>query len=509
MNERYPDATAEEIQREDTCIICREEMRPWSVTNPAEPPAPPANGVPPANGAVQPPQARPRPTPILNERSRPKKLPCGHVLHLGCLKSWLERQQACPTCRRSVVDNRNPQGHIQQPGQGVPGQVAGRAQPAGAGVQANGQAPLVNNNVRIIQFGPLRFAIGQANNIQDFAQRIPGAQQNQQNPAAPGGPRLYGLEFGFPRHQPPQPQGAAAATNRPASSIQAQLQQVEQQIMHDLLQLRLNQDELQIIQRLQAQLAQHRSMRAVNINALPTAGPQQIPQTTLAPNFTPYPGASTAVPRLQQHAAVPGTSAIPSGSPDLPPGLTIPEGWSLLPLQRLDRAAPSVNGVLSQLAGSQPAASVGARVLDSAAATTQSLPTPTVPANAASEVPPSTSTSTMPTVNGTEQLVAVPTTSANGHTSNIDEAEPPLPGWVAEQLFGSSRNGIPASPSPTTIQPSDPQTSTPASSLAEKPSVSGPTLNGSAIHSESEGTSSGTTKGKAKAATVEDSNDDS
>jgi len=59
---KYPDATEEELGRENTCIICREDMRPWD---------------PSVAGAV--------------ERSRPKKLPCGHILHFGCLKSWLER----------------------------------------------------------------------------------------------------------------------------------------------------------------------------------------------------------------------------------------------------------------------------------------------------------------------------------------------------------------------------------------------------------------------------------
>ena len=27
----------------------------------------------------------------------PKKLPCGHIFHFQCLRSWLERQQSCPT----------------------------------------------------------------------------------------------------------------------------------------------------------------------------------------------------------------------------------------------------------------------------------------------------------------------------------------------------------------------------------------------------------------------------
>lgn len=29
MNARYPDATAEDLERENTCIVCREEMQPW------------------------------------------------------------------------------------------------------------------------------------------------------------------------------------------------------------------------------------------------------------------------------------------------------------------------------------------------------------------------------------------------------------------------------------------------------------------------------------------------
>ncbi len=74
MNERFPDATEEEMTEEVTdttadgdpadttprrkdCIICRE--------------------------------------PLLSG----KRLPCGHIFHFQCLRQWLMHQQACPMCR--------------------------------------------------------------------------------------------------------------------------------------------------------------------------------------------------------------------------------------------------------------------------------------------------------------------------------------------------------------------------------------------------------------------------
>lgn len=62
MNTRFPDATPEELNSSDaTCIICREEM------------------------------------------TTAKRLLCGHLFHVHCLRSWLERQHTCPTCRALVV----------------------------------------------------------------------------------------------------------------------------------------------------------------------------------------------------------------------------------------------------------------------------------------------------------------------------------------------------------------------------------------------------------------------
>lgn len=36
-----------------------------------------------------------------------KKLLCGHLFHVHCLRSWLERQHTCPTCRSLVVPPEN------------------------------------------------------------------------------------------------------------------------------------------------------------------------------------------------------------------------------------------------------------------------------------------------------------------------------------------------------------------------------------------------------------------
>lgn len=34
-----------------------------------------------------------------------KRLVCGHLFHVHCLRSWLERQHTCPICRALVIPN--------------------------------------------------------------------------------------------------------------------------------------------------------------------------------------------------------------------------------------------------------------------------------------------------------------------------------------------------------------------------------------------------------------------
>ena len=62
MDARYPDASPAELHQADSvCIVCRDEMEMG------------------------------------------KKLPCGHILHVECLRSWLQQDPTCPLCRKSVI----------------------------------------------------------------------------------------------------------------------------------------------------------------------------------------------------------------------------------------------------------------------------------------------------------------------------------------------------------------------------------------------------------------------
>ncbi|TIA75032.1 hypothetical protein E3P92_00930 [Wallemia ichthyophaga] len=80
MDRLYKAATVAELDAlsDKLCIICRDDL-----VHASQHPGPWPSG--------------------LDET--PKKLPCAHIFHRHCLKSWLERQQTCPTCRTSVIPN--------------------------------------------------------------------------------------------------------------------------------------------------------------------------------------------------------------------------------------------------------------------------------------------------------------------------------------------------------------------------------------------------------------------
>lgn len=61
-----------------------------------------------------------------------KKLPCGHIFHTSCLRSWFQRQQTCPTCRLNILRTATPPN--------APAAAAGAAGAAAAAAGANGVA---------------------------------------------------------------------------------------------------------------------------------------------------------------------------------------------------------------------------------------------------------------------------------------------------------------------------------------------------------------------------------
>lgn len=326
MNERYPDATAEEVANEEVCIICREEMTPWE--------QPGGEGEAAGRGDAAP--AR-RPAGAVSDRLRPKKLPCGHILHFACLRSWLERQQNCPTCRRPVVSTTRARIY---PGQGndnrranagVVGQQpdAGQAPAGGQGQLGQGQA-----GARVFNFGPLRvgFGAGRGDLFRNLAQQVQGrdpqgAQANPNEPAQPGRQQI-GFGFGFgraaapPVNQPPQPN---------TSGIQQQLSQIELQITQEINNLRITADQLHTVRLLQAELARLRSAQTNpnGLGAVPTN-----PTVTTVPAYASQPIISSTV---QRQVTVNQTSSMGSGDSQLPEGLTLPEGWTLVPLQRVEQ----------------------------------------------------------------------------------------------------------------------------------------------------------------------------
>lgn len=328
MNARYPDATAEELGRENTCIVCREEMRPW---------------VPPGDA-----QTGQR----VDERQRPKKLPCGHILHFSCLRSWLERQQVCPTCRRSVLAEAPPtntqpnnQANHGQQNQGnqqnqqnlfggfrglqpnAPQAPAG--QPGQQGQQQNAQQNGGAGNFRVFNLGRLRIVLGNmrvpeqqqghgavnnANNDQAAAMLTQRLAQMHQAQFQPQGQAQTATPFQLPRDN-----GVAIHATQALhpADIQSDILRLQQNIIDSVRTLRAQHEQLEIIHSLLAEL--HRIQQASGVTAVTG---QQLPIIApLNPQAAIVPQAYFANGPVLRH-----------GDVGLPEGLALPEGWTLRPM---------------------------------------------------------------------------------------------------------------------------------------------------------------------------------
>jgi E3 ubiquitin-protein ligase synoviolin len=325
MNTRYPDATTEEI-RGDACIVCRESMVAWE--QPAAPAAPNA--------------ASPHAPARRDEGLRAKKLPCGHILHLRCLKAWLERQQVCPTCRRPVIQQTDPAG----PGQ--PGAVIPGAPNAGGlpGAQQNqGGRPQGQARPRFFNLGPLRIGLlnGPADQVQNYINQMRNPQAanpaQQQDPNQQG-PNHLGLQVPYAPGLA-QPVGAQAVPGlaRAAVPTQVQMLQIEQRLMHEAHNLGIEQQQLATLRVMEGEMARLRAQHLPAQQAVGTAMAaqrqiMQLPGIAAAPLalagqqplFAPHPRPDTLHGTGQQMNA---------GHEHLPHGMVLPQGWTVMPLQRV------------------------------------------------------------------------------------------------------------------------------------------------------------------------------
>ncbi|KAJ1979966.1 E3 ubiquitin-protein ligase hrd1 [Dimargaris xerosporica] len=224
MNERYPTVSAEELAQlpDSTCIICREEMMTYYEDG--------------SDGDDSPVDS------ILGERTGPKpqgeipkRLPCGHIFHFNCLRSWLERQQTCPTCRQSVLSepasqptaaNANPDAPSPRPSPQAPDTDHSRSNRATSAATSapNSELPgslesLAHDLNRSQQHDP----VAQPSPHQPTHGLATGCHlsplaSDRDGPAAPGTFSGNAPRSGFAAHAPPPP--AESTPTQPFSDIQ-------------------------------------------------------------------------------------------------------------------------------------------------------------------------------------------------------------------------------------------------------------------------------------------------
>lgn len=488
MNSRYPDATPEEIAREDVCIICREDMRAGRQGTNDTPEA-----------AAQ----RQAPT-VVDERMRPKKLPCGHILHFACLRSWLERQQNCPTCRRPVLvpGGANPSTTVVPRNQNV-GAVPEQQQPPNLGHGAGHQPAIAHN---VFNFGPFRLAFGARIGGQAFP------PQANNNPA-------------FPNQQNPRfnPQGYLQTRERTMANftslnVQAQLHQIEHQIIREAQALRLQADQLYLVRSLQGELARLRIQQS-QANQEAGGNPSNAANQQGPPNITaqglqglqsvqaPY--------RPQVFTTNHQQQPISSGHPDLPSGMVLPEGWSVLPLQRIAPGPPATNNEEDGVNIAQPT-SVSQSALNSGqlqgAASEIDLslnnafvPPTTTPAAQSSG---QTTTSSAPEF-GQSAVVTPISQSLEAGSNNLAQSEPPSTTSTDQPLQDPTPSSVPNwGSAPVLHNGSTTDTESNRADSAHGPMNGNARSPGDNVEPEDSAAERRKAKGKGRAVTIEDEMED-
>lgn len=336
MNTRYPDATADEMRREDVCIICREVMhisqRHYEAPDPQN-----GQGRPGVNDQERSRNHNTDDAAIAgDERFRPKKLPCGHILHCTCLRSWLERQQNCPTCRAPVLVS-NPVVPRSQSDNATGDRRVQEQQPQ-ANDRTEGAAPQRNVGQNTVNFGPFRLSFG--------VRQAVARDANNANRANLRSPAQASTEL-QQRHNSVERLRQASTThghivaNASSSSYQGQLLQLEQQLLGEIRSLGAQAAQLFLVRTLEAELARLRMH--VNDEALPPVErPLMYQSFAINPIQRSQPFVSAQVSNSSHEQR-----DLQAGQQGLPNGLRLPRGWSVLSLRRVEVDGESASMISS------------------------------------------------------------------------------------------------------------------------------------------------------------------
>ena len=223
-----------------------------------------------------------------------------------------------------------------QPGAAVPGQPVVDQAHQGDGQPVEGQ-----NRFRMLNLGPLRigFGAGRGDLVNDLAHQINDQARHLPN-GNPDHAQQYGFGFGFGRPRvPPARTGTA--------NIHTQLNTIEQRLQQDISELRMAANELHVVRMLEAELNRLRASRQ-------SAAGQLVPApTALLPAAPSSTGPPVTIRPPQMLVANSQQPIWASGSEALPEGLTLPPGWTMMPLQRVDATGHAATSAYPQTVSAQ------------------------------------------------------------------------------------------------------------------------------------------------------------
>ncbi|KAJ4145633.1 hypothetical protein LMH87_004479 [Akanthomyces muscarius] len=368
---RYPDATQEELDQENTCIICREDMRVWDLNaNPGAldhrvPPttnrnanlAPAAPQIP--NHGLAAAQVGIAQEPRFGRFALQQALPDA-AAQAGLNVDGLRRQvnAAVPAPQRPNAPNVRPMEEFhemirdeEQRRQEAEDRVRRRwrrvfpqdtfgAQPQNDPGQL--QPPQQST-------GP-QLASGHQNLPSQSSQSVHPANMQGQQLSSAGQQSHHQIDPNFQRVVPVlqsdftrqtllnQSSALRSDRLRTLSNIYSQASVLVRQ---EVEALRISNEQLQVLGQLVNELERLEASHHDNADS-PLPGPDGQSFDQILSQHPPGLPRNRSVPSrtdspvMMRHGATSYSTSIPAGSPDLPEGVAIPPGWTLMPLQRLD-----------------------------------------------------------------------------------------------------------------------------------------------------------------------------